>query len=34
MKDDASDALLVVEGKGIMVLVVNEKDAATEASGT
>lgn len=33
MNDDASDALWVAVGKGIAVLVVNEKDAATDVRG-
>ena len=33
INEDASDGLWVAEGKGIMVLVVNEKEAATEEAG-
>jgi len=33
MNEDALDPLWVTEGKGNMVLVVNEKDAATEVTG-
>lgn len=33
INEDVSDGLWVAEGNGIMVLVVNEKDAATEVTG-